>query len=70
MPKVRGHFAYYAIMGNLRTVQTFRFVVERVWRKWLNRRSQRQGMGWEKFERVRQRYPLPAVRVVRSPAVP
>jgi hypothetical protein len=69
VPKVRGHVAYYAITGNLRTVQTFRFVVERVWRKWLNRRSQRHGMRWEKFERVRQRYPLPAVRVVRSPAV-
>jgi RNA-directed DNA polymerase len=39
VPKVRGHVAYYAITGNLRTVQTFRFVVERVWRKWLNRRS-------------------------------
>jgi group II intron reverse transcriptase/maturase len=69
VPKVRGHVAYYAITGNLRTVQTFRFVVERVWRKWLNRRSQRHGMRWEKFERVRQRYPLPAVHVVRSPAV-
>jgi hypothetical protein len=42
-------------------------------RRWdsdpLNRRSQRQGMDWEKFARLRQRYPLPAVRVVRLPAV-
>jgi len=69
VPKVRGHFAYYGITGNLRAVQTFRFAVEQVWRKWLNRRSQRHGMTWERFARVRQRYPLPAVRVVRSPAV-
>jgi len=69
VPKVRGHIAYYAITGNLRSVQAFRFVAERVWRKWLNRRSQRQGMGWGKFEHLRQRYPLPAVRVVGSPAM-
>jgi RNA-directed DNA polymerase len=69
VPKLRGYFAYYAITGNRRTVQAFRFAVERVWRKWLNRRSQRQGMDWGKFDRVRHRYPLPAVRVVRLPVV-
>jgi len=69
VPKLRGYIAYYAIPGNLRRVQTFRLAVERVWRKWLNRRSQRQGMDWAKFDRVRKRYPLPAVRVVRVPAV-
>ena len=69
VPKLRGYCAYYAITGNLRTVEAFRFAVEHVWRKWLNRRSQRQGMDWEKFARLRQRYPLPAVRVVRLPAV-
>jgi RNA-directed DNA polymerase len=68
-PKLRGYFAYYAITGNLRTVQAFRFAVEQMWRKWLNRRSQRQGMDWAKFARLRRRYPLPAVRVVRLPAV-
>jgi RNA-directed DNA polymerase len=67
VPKVRGHFTYYAITGNLRTVQTFRFAVEHVWRKWLNRRSQRHGMTWERFARLRLRYPLPAVRVVQAP---
>jgi RNA-directed DNA polymerase len=69
VPKVRGHITYYAITGNLRTVQTFRWEVEHVWRKWLNRRSQRHGMKWERFARVCQRYPLPAVHVVRSLAV-
>ena len=69
MPKLRGYFAYYAITGNLRTVQAFRFAAAQVWRKWLNRRSQRRGMPWERFARVLQRYPLPAVRVVRLPAV-
>jgi RNA-directed DNA polymerase len=69
VPKLRGYFAYYAITGNLRTVQAFRFAVAQVWRKWLNRRSQRRGMLWERFARVLQRYPLPVVRVVRLSAV-
>jgi len=69
VPKLRGHFAYYAITGNLRTVQAFRVAVAQVWRKWLNRRSQRRGMTWERFARALQRYPLPVVRVVRSSAV-
>jgi group II intron reverse transcriptase/maturase len=69
VPKVRGHCTYYGITGNLRTVQAFRLAVAQVWRKWLNRRSQRRGMTWERFTRVLQRYPLPAVRVVRSSAV-
>ena len=67
--KVRGHFTYYGITGNLRTVQTFRLAVAQVWRKWLNRRSQRRRMTWERFTRVLQRYPLPVVRVVRLSAV-
>ena len=69
VPRVRGHIAYYGSTGNLRTGQTFRGEVEHVWRKWLNRRSQRHGMKWERFARVCQRYPLPAVHVVRSLAV-
>ena len=60
-------WSFYAITGNRRTVQTFRFAVEHVWRKWLNRRSQRHGMTWERFARLRQPYPLPAVRVVQAP---
>lgn len=64
--KLRGHYAYYGITGNLRALQTFRLEVERVWRKWLHRRSQRKGMVWERFARVRERYPLPAARIVHA----
>ena len=41
---MRGHVAYYGIIGNLRTVQTFRGEVKQVWHKGLNRRSLRHGM--------------------------
>jgi hypothetical protein len=34
--KIRGHDAYYEITGNGESLQTFRFLVHRVWRRWLN----------------------------------
>ncbi len=64
--KLRGHYAYYGITGNARALVRFRYEVERRWRKWLNRRSWATRMNWEKFERLRARYPLPPPRVVHS----
>ncbi len=39
--------------------RNFRHRVCGVWRKWLNRRSQRAHMTWEKMERLLTHYPLP-----------
>jgi len=65
--KLRGHYSYYGIVGNAHALARFRFFVERTWRKWLDRRSGRARMHWEKFKRLLKRYPLPspwAVHVV------
>ena len=64
--KVRGHYAYYGITGNVRALQRFLYETERRWRKWLNRRSWRARMTWERFDRMRKTYPLPPARVVHS----
>jgi RNA-directed DNA polymerase len=64
--KVEGHYGYYGITGNVRALIRFVAEVERVWRKWLDRRSQRARMTWSTFERLRQRYRLPKPRVVHS----
>jgi RNA-directed DNA polymerase len=64
--KLRGHYAYYGITGNALALSRFRYETLRVWRKWLNRRSQRARMTWERFGRVEARYPLPPPRVVHS----
>ncbi len=65
--KLRGHYAYYGITGNLRALSRFRREVERVWRFLLSRRSRhRADMTWEKFQRLLQRYPLAPPRVVHS----
>jgi len=33
--KLRGHYAYYGITGNIRLLQRFCYRVERLWLKWL-----------------------------------
>jgi group II intron reverse transcriptase/maturase len=64
--KLRGHFAYYGSTGNSRALARFRYEAERLWRKWLGRRAWRGRMTWARFDRVRERYPLPPARAVHS----
>jgi group II intron reverse transcriptase/maturase len=64
--KLKGHYAYYGITGNGRALGRFLYEVQRLWRKWLHRRSWRGRMTWEKFVRLAERYPLPPPRVVHS----
>lgn len=60
-----GHDAYYGITGNWDALNVLREQVRRIWHKWLGRRSHR-GMTWEKFNRLKLRYPLPSARVVHT----
>jgi group II intron reverse transcriptase/maturase len=64
--QLTGHYAYYGITGNASALWRFHRQVERCWRKWLSRRSNRSGMDWEHFRRLLIRYPLPPPRVVHS----
>ena len=57
--KLRGHFEYYGIKGNSQALASFRWWVVRAWRKWLDRRSQRARMVWERMYALLKRYPLP-----------
>ena len=66
--KLRGHMGYYGIKGNFQAIVRFREEVRRVWQKWLNRRSQRASMRWDRMQCVLQRYPLPRARI--RPALP
>jgi RNA-directed DNA polymerase len=67
--KLQGHYAYYGIPGNARCLGRFRHFAERVWQKWLSRRSHRARISWERFAGLQARYPLPAIRVLRPPRV-
>jgi RNA-directed DNA polymerase len=58
--KLRGHFAYFGIVGNLSALLRLRNEVYRRWRRWLNRRSQRARMTWDRMRALHSRYPLPS----------
>ncbi|MCF8083667.1 MAG: group II intron reverse transcriptase/maturase [Deltaproteobacteria bacterium] len=64
--KLRGHAQYYYIRGNSSVVGRFYHEARKIWRKWLNRRSQRSRMIWERFTRLRKRYPFPAPKLALS----
>lgn len=64
--RIRGHYAYYGITGNGRALARLQRQAERCWRKWLDRRSNRSRMNWDRFRLVLAHYPLPPPRVVHS----
>lgn len=58
MSKLRGHFNYYGITGNSRSLYRFAKQVKRIWFKWLNRRSQKRSMNWKQFTQMLVKYPI------------
>jgi RNA-directed DNA polymerase len=64
--KLRGHDGYYGITGNSRALSNLRYVVTRIWRTWLSRRSWAGGLSWERFKRLCGCFALPPPRVVHS----
>ncbi len=62
--KLRGHFAYYGVTDNSKGINRFADEVRRLLYKWLNRRSQRGSMNWEKFNLFLKKYPLPRPRIM------
>ena len=64
--RIRGHFNYFGVNGNHRSLSMLRNKVERTWYRWLRRRSQRTRMTWERFNAILKELPLPPVRVYRN----
>lgn len=64
--KLRGHDAYYGITGNGRALVAMRQWTRRIWQKWLNRRSWKAKMTWERMNRLLAVFPLPSARVIHS----
>jgi len=62
--KLRGHYQYYGVVGNSRAINSFYYSVRRSWQKWLNRRSNRRNLTWDRFELLMKKYPLPTPRIV------
>jgi len=64
--KLRGHYAYYGITFNIRALGRFRWAVERIWLKWLSRRSRAAHSTWAWMRSLLLRLPLPRPRIVHQ----
>ena len=65
--KLRGHYAYFGVSGNVERLATFRHETFRAWQKWLDRRSHHGRMTWPRFNQMLRRYPLPLPRLTSTP---
>lgn len=62
--KLQGHYRYYGVSGNSRSISRYGYIAVRLILKWLNRRSQRKSFPWEGFLAYLRHYPLPRPRIV------
>jgi len=60
---VTGFFAYHAVPTNFRALAAFRYHVTDLWRRTLRRRSQRDGMTWERVAKLADAW-LPKPRIL------
>lgn len=68
--RMRGHYAYYGVSDNSRSLNTYYYRVRRMAHKWLNRRSQRASMNWDNLCAYVKKFPLPEPRIIHQFYVP
>lgn len=61
--RLEGHFNYFGVNGNTPSLARLVHWTGKAWHKWLNRRSQRARITWERFQDLLKRFPLPVPRV-------
>ena len=62
--RLRGHFQYFGVNGNSRSLQQVHLRATRTWLKWLQRRSQRGNrLIWKRFSAYLRAHPLPQPRI-------
>jgi group II intron reverse transcriptase/maturase len=61
--RIEGHFNYFGVNGNLRSLKMLVHQAERAWRKWLSRRGQPKPLSWTRFKDILRLHPLPVPRI-------
>jgi len=66
--KVLGHYAYYGIRGNIRSLGEYRYELLKAWRYWLDRRSRERGrMDWVRYWKlVSTIFPIETPRIMHK----
>ena len=60
---LQGHYNYYGVSHNFRMLKKFFHITKRTWKYWLQRRSQRRDLNWEKLDAILSRCPLKRPRI-------
>lgn len=62
---LRGHYNYYGMGGNFWALRRLYDIVEKYWRKMLNSRSWKSYISWEKYNKVKEKFPIlrPRLRI-------
>lgn len=64
--KLRGHYQYYGISGNYRSLGRYYSHAVRLTFKWINRRSQYKSFSWQAFFDYLEHYPLPKPKIMHN----
>jgi len=62
--RLRGHYQYYGISDNSKSLVNFKYLVVKALFKWLNRRSQRRSYTWDGFNELLKVFPLEEPRIL------
>jgi hypothetical protein len=62
--RLRGHYNYFGVNGNLRSLACLEYHARYAWYTWLRRRSQRTRLTWARFTDLLRSFPLPRPRIV------
>ena len=62
---LQGHIQYFGVSGNSRSLQQYVYHAGRLLFKWLNRRSQRRSVAWDRFNQVVVPH-LPRPRIIHD----
>ncbi len=61
--RLRGHYNYFGVNGNDRSLNSLVKATARIWFLELRRRGQKHRLTWERFKALLQRLPLPEPRI-------
>ena len=64
--KLRGHYQFYGITDNSKSIGRYYYTMKRLLFKWLNRRSQRKSYTWEGFNSLLEIFKLTQQRILVS----
>ena len=66
MAKVNSEAEHLGINQNMMSLQNYQYLVKRIWRYWLNKRSDKGKKTWDEFVGILEIFPLPPAVIVHK----